>query len=399
MPTVATSPSTRIHSWSLVYRRFSGTISLFRSLVKGGFHGDRIHELAADHDLNGLARDGPGGREIAETDVLTESRGGPAAGDPSGGFAIEEHFVAIAADAAAAHLEADELAGNAGLLLLHEGVAADEIAFVELDDPIEAGFEGRDGSVDFVAVERHFGFEPECVARAEAARADAEFLAGAQDLVPNPLGFGGRDVELEAVLAGRAGAGDARGDAAGFTGGEPGVFDGGEIDRRQRLQRGACARALDGELRVAVGGELDGGREAVMCADVLEILFLIAGVDAEEEVIVRDLVDEDVVDEAAVLVEKAGVVGLAGFELVDCVGGEEIGEARGVRAADLDFAHVADVEYANAGADGVVLLDDAGVLHGHIPAAEIDHSGAQRAVHGIERRGAERRSCGHENSG
>src|SRR5579883_40610 len=399
MPTVATSPSTRIHSWSLVYRRFSGTISLFRSLVEGGFHGDRIDGLAADHDLNRLARDGPGGREIAETDVPAEGRGRPAAGDPAGGLAIEEHFVAIAADAAAAHLEADELARNAGLLLLHEGVAAEEIAFVELDDPIEAGFERRDGRVDLVAVERHFGFEPEGVARAETARADAELLAGAQNLVPYAFGFGGRDIELEAVLAGIAGAGDAGGDAAGFAIGEPVVFDGGEVDGRQLLQRGAGAGALDGELRVAIGGELDGCVEAIVRADVLEVLVLIAGVDAEEEVIAGDLVDEDVVDEAAVLVEEAGVVGLSGFELVDRVGGEEIGEARGFRAADLDFAHVADVEYANAGADGVVLLDDAGVLHGHIPAAEIDHSGAQRAVHGIERRGAERRSCGHENSG
>ena len=44
---------------------------------------------------------------------------------------------------------------------------------------------------------------------------------------------------------------------------------------------------------------------------MLEILVLIGGVDAEEVVVVGDFVNQDVVDEAAVIVEQAGVVGLA----------------------------------------------------------------------------------------
>ncbi len=107
--------------------------------------------------------------------------------------------------------------------------------------------------------------------------------------------------------------------------------------------------------------------------------------------IVGDFVDQDVVDEAAVFVEQAGIVRLAGLELGGVVGGDEIDQLGGFRPADFDFAHVADVEEADGIADGVVLVDDAGVLDGHIPAAEIDHFGAESPMDGIEGRVAERR--------
>ena len=61
-------------------------------------------------------------------------------------------------------------------------------------------------------------------------------------------------------------------------------------------------------------------------ADVLEILFLVGGVHAQEVVVVGHLVHQDVVHEAAVLVEQPGVVRLPGLELADGVGGDEIGE-------------------------------------------------------------------------
>jgi hypothetical protein len=69
------------------------------------------------------------------------------------------------------------------------------------------------------------------------------------------------------------------------------------------------------------------------------------------------------------------------------VGGDEIGQLRGFRPADLDFAHVADIEHAHRVAHGHVLRDDPGILHGHVPAAEIDHFGAQRPMDGIQRSG------------
>ncbi len=84
----------------------------------------------------------------------------------------------------------------------------------------------------------------------------------------------------------------------------------------------------------------------VVRQDVLEILLLVGGVDAEEIVVVGDFVDQDVVDETAVLVEQAGILGLARLETAGGVGGDVIGEPERLRAADFDFAHVADIEQA-----------------------------------------------------
>ena len=58
-----------------------------------------------------------------------------------------------------------------------------------------------------------------------------------------------------------------------------------------------------------------------------------------------------------------------------------------LRAGDADVAHVADVEDADAVADGEVLLHqsaDGGVLHRHVPAVEIDHFRAHLAMDGIQ---------------
>ena len=132
---------------------------------------------------------------------------------------------------------------------------------------------------------------------------------------------------------------------------------------------------------------------------MLVILLLVGGVDAQEEVVVGHFVDQNVVYEAAVGVKQPGVVRLADFEFGDVVGGDEIGQLRGFRPANLDLAHVADIENAHRLADGVVLIHDPGILHGHIPAAEIDHLGPQGSMDGIKRRGAERRCGRHENSG
>ena len=121
------------------------------------------------------------------------------------------------------------------------------------------------------------------------------------------------------------------------------------------MQRCPSLRALDGDLAVAVAGELDGGIEAVMRAYVLEILLLVGGVDAKEEIVGGHFVHQNIVHEAAMLIEQPGVMRLSGLQLVDGIGGDEIRQLRGLRPADLDFAHVADVEHAHGFAHRHVL--------------------------------------------
>ena len=107
------------------------------------------------------------------------------------------------------------------------------------------------------------------------------------------------------------------------------------------------------------------------------------------------LVNQDVVDEPAVIVEQGGVVDLSRVEPRDGVGGDVVGELGGFRSADFDFAHMGHVEEAHGGAHGAVLVDHAGVLDGHVPAPEIHHSGAQRPMDGVQGRDTKRRGAWH----
>ena len=119
-------------------------------------------------------------------------------------------------------------------------------------------------------------------------------------------------------------------------------------------------------------------------------LLLIGSIHAEEEVIRGHFVHQDVVDKAAVFVQQTGVVRLAHFQFRGGVGGHEIDQLLRFRAADIDFAHVADIEQTGGAADGVMLLDQAGILHRHVPAAEIDHLGLRGPMYLIQRSFAKR---------
>ena len=154
------------------------------------------------------------------------------------------------------------------------------------------------------------------------ARLDAELPARVQDFVPDALGLLGRDVDFETVLAGVAGARDAGGRAGDFAVGEVVILDRREIGAGQLLQSRWRLGPLNRQLRVTIACKLHFGVSLVQRGDVLEILILIGGVDAEEVVIVGHFVDQDVVDESAVLVQQAGVMRLPDFQLGDGVGGD-----------------------------------------------------------------------------
>ena len=82
---------------------------------------------------------------------------------------------------------------------------ADEVARrSEVDGPGEAGIERRHALVHVLAIEIHPGLEAQRVAGTQPAGSDA----GGIKLVPQTLGFAGRQHDLVAVLAGVAGAGD-----------------------------------------------------------------------------------------------------------------------------------------------------------------------------------------------
>jgi hypothetical protein len=55
---------------------------------------------------------------------------------------------------------------------------------------------------------------------------------------------------------------------------------------------------------------------------------------------------------------------------------------------------MADIEETRAFANGPVFIEDATILNGHLPAAELDETGAKRAMLIVERRACEPRRRG-----
>jgi len=55
------------------------------------------------------------------------------------------------------------------------------------------------------------------------------------------------------------------------------------------------------------------------------------------------------------------------------------------RTLDEDLAHVTDVEKADGLADREMFVDDAGILQGHLPSAELDEPRARGPMPFVER--------------
>ena len=60
--------------------------------------------------------------------------------------------------------------------------------------------------MNFVPIQRHFGFQTQGVSSTEAARLYAKLHSGVEDLTPDPLGLLGCNVDLEAIFPRIAGA-------------------------------------------------------------------------------------------------------------------------------------------------------------------------------------------------
>src|ERR671937_1360702 len=121
-----------------------------------------------------------------------------------------DHWVAVPGDAAVPHAQA----GQPTLDALSPGSLqrrlADEV-FAEADGPLQGGLERIGLCVHVHAVQPHPGLQPEGVARAQSRRLQPVTLARLEQRCPKPGSFGIAAEELEAVLAGIAGPGEAAG--------------------------------------------------------------------------------------------------------------------------------------------------------------------------------------------
>ena len=102
----------------------------------------------------------------------------------------------------------------------------------------------------------------------------------------------------------------------------------------------------------------------------LNVLVDVGGVNDKEEIVVAHLIDEEVINGAAVGIEHHAVEYLAVGGTGHVVGEDVLHVALCVGACDAHLAHVRDVEDSAVLAHGIVFIGDVGVLDGHDESAE-----------------------------
>ena len=105
-------------------------------------------------------------------------------------------------------------------------------------------------------------------------------------------------------------------------------------------------------------------------AQAFEVLLRIGGVVDHKPAVTGQVIDEDIVLDASVLVAVERVVSLAHRQRGDIVGGHRAQERRCMRPLDPCTPEVRDIEDSHAVANGTVLRDDAPVLERHLPAGK-----------------------------
>ncbi len=279
--------------------------------------------------------------------------------------------------------------GPFGQFLLHAG-GADEAAFGAAalgDRPHEVGFHGAGGFVNIMAIEAEARFEAKRIAGAEANGFHAHI--GKQQ-IPQLHHVLVRDGNLEAVLAGVAGARDMGFDAIelkAFIVHELDVARGG-VQLRQNV---LGLRALQRHQRHGFAW-LECDAAGQMAGNPVVVVMLAAGVHHHIEPTLIALVvgagDHQVVENAAILGQKLRIALLLRRQAPD-VGGDDLLHRCGcgleVRPHHEALAHVRDVEKPGVGSGPVMFGENAGgILHRHVVACEGHHAGAELHVLVVE---------------
>src|SRR5918994_5227654 len=145
MPTTPLSPSTRIHSCSLVYFRSAGYMAsplrCLGTFVKREIDDDGAGAPPADVDLELGAKGRHFGRDVGHPDCFFQKWGLRTARDVTHTFVPTHDGMAVARDGAIDHGEADDLTAHTRFLLGAQRLEADECVLLPADNPIEISLE------------------------------------------------------------------------------------------------------------------------------------------------------------------------------------------------------------------------------------------------------------------
>jgi len=281
--------------------------------------------------------------------------------------------------------EADELPADPLLVLPDQDVASEELVLLEFNDPFEVRLQRGRRVVDVVPIERELGLEPERVAGAQADRLEAMRFARLDNGVPYGAGLMVESVDLEPVLARVARPGNQTFFSGHLAEGAGEGFHRRQDDVGQGLEDRDRFAALEGELAVAVRGVIQADLEGALLGDDIGVVLVgVRGVDDEEIKLRMEAIDQHIVHVGALGRHQGRILDHAGRKTGDVVRRNVLDEGQSVLAGDVDLAHVADVEQPRRRPAGDVLVDDALVFDGHVPADKLYHLGPEFAVVGVE---------------
>ena len=110
----------------------------------------------------------------------------------------------------------------------------------------------------------------------------------------------------------------------------------------------------------------------------------VGGVADEQILAVAQVVEDHVVQDAPSLKADQRVAGVSWVNFGDIAGKDALQQVAAAGAAEVEPAHVGHVENPGLPAHGVVLPNNALVLHGHVPSGKRHHTAAQGQVFLVE---------------
>src|ERR1035438_7122593 len=303
---------------------------LLRTLVKRRRNHLALYRLVADFHRHFAADGGVLQGHVGQRDVLLQEWRVRTAGDVADLLALQiEHLVAVARNAAIHRLQANQRALDAFVLGALQRRAAGEVAFLHLEEALQAGFPHIDRVGNLMPVERQPAFQAKRVARAQPAGNNAELLARFHHLVPN-AGAGrlvGGNVNFEAIFSGvpRSRNQDVR-QPANRAMREPIELHLGQVGIGQFLQRVYALGPLNRDLGVVVAQVLDFAIElAGVLGDPVDVLLARAGVNHQHVIVFAHTMHNHVIHERSLRVQHGRIPALADRHPGGVVHGDEIG--------------------------------------------------------------------------
>ena len=271
------------------------------------------------------------------------------------------HILVLPGDAPAGDFQCAHLPGD--FTPLFQGLFADKVGLFHLDAEAQASFDGGDGVIHLMAVQRHACFEAQRIPAAQAAGEQAEFLAGLQQRIPDMGGVCRCAIDLITELTGVAGAGNQtflpRHGALGHKGiilGGQGALVGQLADDVQGFG------ALEGYLGHIVGNVFEFHIAEEMVTDPFHILCMVGRINHQQDMLFIHLINQQVIHGGAVFIAHGGIFYLTIHHVAALVGHQHLHIGHGVLAAQGHFRHVGHIEQTGLLTHGHMLGDDAGLI-------------------------------------